>query len=118
MSASRPTCSATAVTVSTVKIIPYGAGAERDAQEHLKEREEVKQALIQRNPHVFEPHVVWDTPATRTNLRGCKCQKTRCVKKYCDCFQNGICCGPNCRCVVEVGGGVDRRTAKTRRKRR
>ena len=67
--------------------------------EHLKEREEVKQALIQRNPHVFEPHVVWDTPATRTNLRGCKCQKTRCVKKYCDCFRNGICCGPNCRCV-------------------
>ncbi|CBK21727.2 uncharacterized protein [Blastocystis hominis] len=67
--------------------------------EHLKEREEVKQALIQRDPHVFEPHVVWDTPATRTNLRGCRCQKTRCVKKYCDCFQNGICCGPNCRCV-------------------
>ncbi|TYZ69046.1 hypothetical protein PybrP1_006581 [[Pythium] brassicae (nom. inval.)] len=32
-------------------------------------------------------------------LRGCRCKKSKCLKKYCDCFQNGAACSAHCRCV-------------------
>lgn len=32
------------------------------------------------------------------HFRGCKCKKSNCLKKYCECFEAGVACGPNCRC--------------------
>jgi hypothetical protein len=29
----------------------------------------------------------------------CRCVKSRCLKLYCVCFQNGTLCGPSCTCV-------------------
>ena len=31
---------------------------------------------------------------------GCKCSKTRCLKLYCDCFQNNKTCAATCSCVA------------------
>ncbi|CAD8164857.1 unnamed protein product [Paramecium pentaurelia] len=29
---------------------------------------------------------------------GCQCQKTKCLKLYCQCFHDGKCCGQQCGC--------------------
>jgi len=39
---------------------------------------------------------------------GCKCRKSHCLKHYCECFHNGLKCGPHCKCVrkkCENGNG-------------
>ena len=30
--------------------------------------------------------------------KGCKCTKSNCQKKYCDCYNRGVKCGQNCSC--------------------
>ena len=33
------------------------------------------------------------------HLSGCNCTKSRCLKRYCECFRGGVPCGIKCRCV-------------------
>lgn len=33
-----------------------------------------------------------------TDKKSCNCKKTKCVKKYCDCFTSGTFCSSFCRC--------------------
>ena len=41
-----------------------------------------------------------DDPAlAHQHAKGCHCKKSGCLKKYCECFQAGIVCGPNCKCL-------------------
>lgn len=36
-----------------------------------------------------------DLPSQRIN---CTCARSKCIKKYCSCFEAGLKCGLGCRC--------------------
>jgi hypothetical protein len=48
--------------------------------------------------------------ATSSNIAhklGCKCRKSRCLKKYCECYHRSAKCSVNCRCIDCHNGGTN-----------
>lgn len=43
------------------------------------------------------PEALSESGQTRHN-KGCNCKKSKCLKKYCECFQAGIICNQYCKC--------------------
>jgi hypothetical protein len=37
-------------------------------------------------------------PAAIKTLRGCRCRRSKCQQKYCECYGNGLKCTDNCNC--------------------
>eukprot|EP01139_Manchomonas_bermudensis_P019460 Amastigsp_a676824_32.p1 type:complete len:268 gc:universal Amastigsp_a676824_32:77-880(+) len=69
------------------------------------ERAPAVQATLARNPVSFRPKVIaaraasGDALSTVKHKRGCKCLRSRCLKKYCECFSAGVACTADCVCV-------------------
>ena len=61
--------------------------------EHEKERVEAIQNYMMKSPISFKK-----LNLDVSNLT-CFCKKSNCLKKYCECFQMGIKCNSNCKCI-------------------
>lgn len=51
-------------------------------------------------PHGVVPPQVLD--AAGGHVKGCACRKSRCLKKYCECFLVGVRCTDYCRCACSA----------------
>ena len=62
-----------------------------------------KEQILARNPDAFKPKFTDEeelkNSTSKKHQRGCNCQKSNCLKKYCEWFQKGVECGELCRCV-------------------
>ncbi|RWR72392.1 CRC domain-containing protein [Cinnamomum micranthum f. kanehirae] len=74
---------------------------------------DIRQQIESRNSLAFAPKIVQcgqespqnsgedsnqKTPASARHKRGCTCKKSRCLKKYCECYKVGVGCSSECRC--------------------
>ncbi len=63
---------------------------------HEAERAKAVKDTKAKNSSAFKPRMNKDTKAHST---GCKCKKSACLKKYCECFESNMLCSDKCKCV-------------------
>ena len=79
---------------------------------------EAREGILARNPLAFMDKITEASSQdglgkVGLHTRGCNCKKSRCEKKYCECFQAGVLCTDHCKCTgclncVKAGAAVKR----------
>ena len=69
-------------------------------EDKKKIRELVIQDLKKLNPFAFKPKFKKLSKKNKDlHARGCTCKKSKCIKKYCECYNEGVGCSEICKCV-------------------
>lgn len=71
--------------------------------EHEKQRNKAMGLILLRNPRAFDAKFKRaatgdDENKVIAHKMGCKCKKSGCMKKYCECYAGSVRCTENCKC--------------------
>ncbi|KAK8797429.1 hypothetical protein WA158_004637 [Blastocystis sp. Blastoise] len=65
---------------------------------YTKERDKVISSIVKKDPYAFKTALNSEGVSVTPRQTGCKCRRTECVKKYCECYSSGVPCTSLCMC--------------------
>jgi hypothetical protein len=69
-----------------------------------------RSAILAKDPAAFQRKV----KEGAGHRKGCKCKRSRCLKKYCECYNGGVACNPEvCQCRSCLNGPADDAALRT-----
>ena len=68
----------------------------KNTEENAHQVDRARQGILMKDPAAFDDKVNKE----EGHKKGCRCKRSKCLKKYCECYNAGVKCNPAiCQCV-------------------